>query len=104
MRASHVVFRVGDRAGGDAAILFENPEFASDPAGERQLLLDQEKGDTGFAVEPEEDIADLANDVRLNTFGRLVETEQRRLEHERAADGELLLLPSRQIAATGDAR
>ena len=33
-------------------------------------------------------------------FGGLVENQQRRLEHERAADGELLLLPTRKIAAS----
>ena len=47
----------------------------------------------------EDDVADLVHDVRLNPFGRLVENEQRRLEHERAADRELLLLPAGQIAA-----
>jgi len=40
------------------------------------------------------------HDVRLNPFRRLVENQHRRLEHERAADGELLLLPPGEIAAT----
>ena len=47
----------------------------------------------------QDDVADLVDDVRLNAFGGLVEDQQRRLEHERAADRQLLLLPARQIAA-----
>ncbi len=39
------------------------------------------------------------DDVRLNAFGGLVENQQLRLEHERAADRELLLLPAGKIAA-----
>jgi hypothetical protein len=33
------------------------------------------------------------DDVRLDAFGRLVQNQQRRLEHERTADRQLLLLP-----------
>ena len=39
------------------------------------------------------------HDVGLNALGRLVEDEQLRFQRQRAADGELLLLPAREIAA-----
>src|SRR3954470_21202125 len=43
--------------------------------------------------------ANILNDGRLDALGRLVKHEQLRTGHERAADGELLLLAARQIAA-----
>ena len=43
--------------------------------------------------------ADILDDRGLDAFGRLVEHEQLRPHHQRAADGELLLLAAGQIAA-----
>jgi hypothetical protein len=39
------------------------------------------------------------DDVRLDAFGGLVENQERGLEHQRAPDGELLLLTAREIAS-----
>ena len=47
----------------------------------------------------EDHVADLVDDVRLDAFGRFVQNQQLRLEHERPADRELLLLAAGQIAA-----
>ena len=86
-------------AAGHAAAFFENAELAGDPPRERQLLLDQQHRDARVPIEPQDDVADLVHDVRLNAFGRLVQDQQLRLEHERAADRELLLLSAGEIAA-----
>ncbi len=60
---------------------------------ERQLLLDEQHRDARTVlIEPQDDAADLVHDVRLDPLGRLVQDQQARLEHERAADRELLLL------------
>ena len=53
----------------------------------------------GLPIQPQDDLADLVDDVRLDAFGRLVENQQRRLEHQRPPDRQLLLLPARQVAA-----
>ena len=45
-----------------------------------------------FLVQPQDDVADFVNDVGLNAFCRLVENQQLRFQHQRAADRELLLL------------
>jgi hypothetical protein len=37
--------------------------------------------------------------VRLDALGRLVQDQQRRVQDERPADGELLLLAAREVAA-----
>ena len=99
MCADDVVGQLVDRPAGRRAAFLENAEFAGDPPRERQLLLDQQHRDARVAIEPQDDVADLVHDVRLNAFGRLVQNQQRRLEHERAADRELLLLSAREIAA-----
>ena len=43
--------------------------------------------------------ADILDDRRLDAFGRLVEHQQLRPHHQRAADGQLLLLAAGQVAA-----
>ena len=56
-------------------------------------------GQALVAIQPQEDVADLVHQIRLNPFGGLIEDEQRRLKHERAPDGELLLLAAGEISA-----
>ena len=51
------------------------------------------------SIELQDDVADFVHDVGLNPFRGLVQNQQRRFEHERAADRELLLLPAGEIAA-----
>ena len=50
-------------------------------------------------VEPQQNIADLLNDIGLDALGRLIQNQQLGVEHQGAADGQLLLLPARQVAA-----
>src|SRR4029077_9409175 len=75
-----------------------NAGFGRQPPRKRKLLLDQQHRQTRLLVQPEKDVADFVDDIGLNPFGRLVEDEERRLEHERASDGELLLLAAGEIA------
>src|SRR5688500_15870920 len=79
--------------------LVEDPEFTRNAASERQLLFDEQHGEISLFVQTQDDIADLVNDVRLDAFGGLIEDQQAGFEHQRAPDGELLLLAAGQIAA-----
>lgn len=54
--------------------------------------------EAGLFVQPDDDVADLVRDVRLNSLGRLVENQERWREHQLPANGELLLLPSSRTA------
>src|SRR3989442_7014496 len=58
-----------DRAARHAPALFENPEVARDTARETQLLFDEKQRDARFAIEREQDVADLVHEVGLNPFG-----------------------------------
>ena len=49
MGVNDVVGQLVDGAAGDAAAFLEDAELAGDAAGERQLLLDQQHRDAGFA-------------------------------------------------------
>ena len=79
--------------------LLQHVEVAGDPPGEWQLLLDQQDRQPRLAIQLQDDVADVVDDVRLDSFGGFVQDEQLRLEHEGARDRKLLLLPARQVAA-----
>src|SRR4051812_6018332 len=66
--------------------------------GERYLgvLLDQDHGDTLQARQRRRKLLD---DDRREPLERLVEKQQRRIGHERAPDGEHLLLASRELVS-----
>ena len=55
-------------------------------------------------LEPRQAAPDLGADQRRQPFGRLVEDEQARVGHQRAADGQHLLLAARERAAHARAR
>ena len=92
MRAHHFIRQFPDLAGSDTAALVENAELARHAACERQLLLDQQHGKSFFRIQLQDDVANFADDIGLNPFGRLVKNQQFRFEHEGAADRELVLL------------
>src|SRR5438445_12900406 len=98
--ANHFIRQFVDGAAGNAPPFFENAELAGHAPGEAQLLLDQEHRDSRLPIELEKNIPDLVHDIGLDPFGGLVQNEQRRLEHERATDRELLLLASGALAPT----
>src|SRR5215510_14515471 len=60
--------------------------------GKIEILLDQENGHTDFLLETMDGLLNVQNDRRLNALSRFVEEEQRRLSHQSASNGELLLL------------
>src|SRR5262245_10906890 len=68
-------------------------------AGKVEVLLDQQDGDVAQVAQVGDGAGDVLDDGGLNAFGRLVEQEQPRPHHQRAADGELLLLAAGEIAA-----
>src|SRR5690606_38809744 len=86
-------------ASGDDPALVHDSKAVAEAAHERQLLLDDEHGQPELAVQLANHVADLGDDARLDAFGRLVEEQEARLEHERARDREPLLLSAGEIAA-----
>src|SRR3546814_8404116 len=72
--------------------------------GEVEILLDDHDRDPEFGAYPEQGILDLLDDVGLDSFGRFIEQQQRRLACQGPADRQLLLLSPRQHArlAVGD--
>jgi len=98
--ADDLVRKPVDRAGGDFASLVENAELAGDAAGKGKLLFDQQNGQALFLVQAQDNVANFMNDVGLDAFGRLVEDQDLWFEHQGAADRELLLLASGEIATS----
>src|SRR5688572_16668872 len=94
-----VVGQLIHRARGHVAPAIEHVEVPADAARERQLLLDEQEGELLLLVELGQDVTDLMHDVGLDALRRLVQDEQLGLRHQRAPDGQLLLLATRQIAA-----
>src|SRR5687768_11027018 len=68
-------------------------------AREVVVLLDQQDRHLAGGGERADGALDLLDDRGLDPLGGLVEDEKPRLHRERTADGKLLLLTSRQIAA-----
>lgn len=99
MFAHDVGCELPERAAGHAVSFVDKVELTGYRPRKRQLLLDEKNGDTGFAIQPQDDVANLVNDIRLNAFRGLVENEQLRLERQRPPDRQLLLLPAGQITA-----
>ncbi len=99
VRLHHFVRQLPDGPGGDAAAFVENAELARHAPRERQFLLDQKHRQPFLFIQPQNDVADFVHDIGLNPFGRLIQNQQLRLQHQRAADRQLLLLAARKIAA-----
>src|SRR4051812_43155929 len=75
---------------------FSTPEILH-----RLMNLGEQAGFVVMAAAAEQlnGLADLIDDVGLNALGRLIEDEDPGLRKQRAADGELLLLPAREHSA-----
>src|SRR5690606_16517502 len=83
----------------DDSTLVDHPKLARNPTCERQLLLDEQHREVRLLVELQNDVADLVHDVRLNAFGRLIQDQELRLQHQGSTDRELLLLSSGKVSA-----
>ena len=68
-------------------------------AGEVEILLDQDDRDLPERAQIDDGAADILDDRGLDALGRLVEQQKPRPHHQRAADGQLLLLAAGKIAA-----
>src|SRR5271169_6444424 len=86
-------------AGIDDGAAVHDGEMVAEFAGKVEILLDQHDGDLAERAQIDDGTADILDDRRLDAFGRLVEQEEPRPHHQRTADGKLLLLAARQIAA-----
>src|SRR5580700_7378923 len=86
-------------AGIDDGAAVHDGEMVAEFAGKVEILLDQHDGDLAERAQIGDGATDILDDRRLDAFGRLVEQQQPRPHHQRAADGELLLLAARKIAA-----
>src|SRR5580700_6822143 len=86
-------------AGIDDGAAVHDGEMVAEFAGKVEILLDQHDGDLAQRAQIGDGAADILDDRRLDAFGRLVEQKEPRPHHQRAADGELLLLAARKIAA-----
>src|SRR5438105_7631402 len=62
---------------------------------ERYVLLDEQDGHA-LPVQHADDVADLRDHARHETFRRLVQQDDARLQHHRASDGQHLLLAAGQ--------
>ena len=65
------------------------------------VLLDEQHGDAVDLVDLADDVEDLVDQEGREAETGLVEHQQLRLGHQRAGDGEHLLLAARQVAGLG---
>src|SRR4030095_1390831 len=75
----------------DDAAIFHHVVAIRNRRSEAKILLDQEDGET-LLLEHSDGLADLLDDDRGKTLGRLVEEEEASARAQDAADGEHLLL------------
>src|SRR2546427_8202998 len=75
----------------------EDHDLVGEVEGELDVLLDQ-KNRLAFLLQAQEGAADLRDDQRCKSFGRLIHQQHARVSHQRAADREHLLLASGERA------
>src|SRR3989454_8570595 len=63
----------------------EDHDLVGEVEGELDVLLDQ-KNRLAFALQAQEGAADLRDDQRRKSFGRLIHQQHARVSHQRAAD------------------
>src|SRR5438132_2870281 len=90
--------KLGRRAGPHDASLLENVVDVGD-AGQRAHVLVDDQNRLAGALQALETAPDLRADERRQAFRRLVENQEPRIRHERAADREHLLLATGEVAA-----
>src|SRR5215470_9028857 len=88
----------GRRAAPDGPALLEDVVPVRDPRERRHVLVDDQDRLAG-RLEPFDAAPDLGAHQRRQPLGRLVEDQQTRVGHERAADRQHLLLASGECAA-----
>src|SRR6516162_7304550 len=82
----------------DDAAIFHHVVAIRNRRSEAKILLDQEDGET-LLLEHADGLADLLDDDRGKTLGRLIEEKEPRARAQDAADGEHLLLAAGKLRA-----
>src|SRR5215469_1417405 len=100
MRVGDLVGQFSDFSRSDLPAVREYTELAGHATREWQLLFHQKHSQPLFPVQFEDNVADFVDDVRLYTFGGLVENQQLGLENQCSTNRQLLLLSAREVAAT----
>src|SRR5215470_2609334 len=98
MKLVEIGFELGIGEPVDDAAIFHHVVAIRNRRSEAKILLDQEDGET-LLLEHSDGLADLLDDDRGKTFGRLVEEKEPRAGAQDAADGEHLLLAARKLRA-----
>lgn len=94
-----IVAEFGHGAGGADRSALKDGEVITELAAEIQILLDEQYRHFSLLAEHPDRIPDLVDDVWLDAFGGFIKNEELGLCEERAADGELLLLPAGEHAS-----
>ena len=74
-------------------------EIVAKVIGKVEILLDQHDGHFALIRQKLDHPSDLLDDIGLDALGRFVEEQKFRPRDQRPGDGQLLLLPSREVAA-----
>src|SRR5258706_9180752 len=96
-RAHVVAVHVGSRAARDDLAALHHEVLVGERLREIVVLLDQQDRHLAGGGERADGALDVLDDGRLDAFGGLVEDEELWSHGERAADGELLLLPAGKV-------
>ena len=88
MPMNEIVIKFGYGARADGISPVQNTETLGEASGKRQFLFDKQHRDPLFLDQAQNDIADLVDDVRLNTFGGFIENQEFRIDGQRATDDE----------------
>src|SRR5215471_9934441 len=98
MKFVEIGFELGIGEPVDDAAIFHHVVAIRNRRSEAKILLDQEDGET-LLLEHADGLADLLDDDRGKTLGRLVEEKKPRTRAQDAPNGEHLLLAARKLRA-----
>src|SRR5882672_8438905 len=85
-------------AGCDDPSVIDHQKSVAEPTRHLDMLFRQQKRDAELLVQRQQRVANLMDDIRLDTLGWFIEQQHLGTDGERACDRELLLLPAGQQA------
>src|SRR5215510_5363988 len=98
VKFAEIAFELGIGEPVDDAAIFHHVVAIRNRRSEAKILLDQEDGET-LLLEHSDGLADLLDDDRGRTLGRLIEEKEPRARAQDAADGEHLLFAAGKLCA-----